>query len=87
MTEPRRTSDQRFPHDWPGWICYLELCEGQLLWLKNRAETREAVTRALAGQSTLYAAWPGQYRTDLFLVDDLDKLAAEIGLKPTKTGR
>lgn len=80
MTDVRRTSEQRFPHGWPKLVCYFELCNGQLLWMKDRGETREAVARALKSESTLYAAWPGQYRTDLFLVDDVDKLAATLGM-------
>lgn len=80
MTDVRLTSEQPFPHGWPAQVCYIELRAGELLWMKTRGETREAVTRALSGQSTLYAAWPGQWKTDLFLVDDVDKLAKAINL-------
>ena len=29
----------------------------------------------------LYAVWPGQYRSDLFRVDDINEMAAAIGVK------
>lgn len=84
MTNVRRTSEQRFPHNWPASVCYFELCDGDLMWMKTRGETRDAVHRALAGDSTLYAAWPGRYQTDLFLVDDVDKFAAALNMSPAQ---
>ena len=85
MTDVRLASEvdaqggySRFPYAWPGKVCYLELCDGKLLWLKARDETREAVRRAIAGESTIYAAWPGQHRTDLFLIDSPERLAVAL---------
>lgn len=51
--------------------------------MKTRGETRDAVRRAMRNQSVLYAAWPGHWKTDLFLVDDVDKLAAVLNISPT----
>lgn len=78
MTHVRLSSETRFPHSWPAQVCYFELNNGALLWLKTRDETREAVRRAITGITQLYAAWPGQYRTDLFLIDDVAKMADEL---------
>jgi hypothetical protein len=38
--------------------------------------------RVRAGQSQLYAVWPGKYRSDLFLIDDIDKYERALGLQP-----
>ncbi|SCG60566.1 hypothetical protein [Micromonospora humi] len=35
--------------------------------------------RAAAGQSRLFAVWPGQWSSDLFAIDDLDQLARGMG--------
>jgi hypothetical protein len=78
MTDIRTTSETPFPFDWPGRVCYFELTKGNLLWIKTRDETRDAVRRALAGKTKIYAAWPGQYRTDLFLVDNVAKMAEAL---------
>src|SRR5258705_11560759 len=39
-----------------------------------------AYQRALAGESRLFAVWPGNWRSDLFVIDDLDQYARGIGL-------
>ncbi|AYM40368.1 hypothetical protein BKG75_12985 [Mycobacteroides chelonae] len=82
MTEIRKTSetDISFPHGWDGGLCYFEIQKGELLWTKGRNEIRDAVRRAYAKQSQLYCAWPGKYRTDLFLVDDLKAAAEALGV-------
>jgi len=36
---------------------------------------RDLVGRALNDDATVYAIWPGKYRADLFLVDDVTRLA------------
>jgi len=47
-----------------------------------------AYQRALAGESRLFAVWPGNWRSDLFAIDDLDQYARGIGLihDQTRTG-
>lgn len=82
MTEIRKTSetDIAFPHGWDGGLCYFEIEKGELLWTKGRNEIRDAVRRAHAKKSQLYCAWPGRYRTDLFLVDDLKAAAKALGV-------
>jgi len=44
------------------------------------ANLRDALARARSGETLLYAVWPGQWQSDRYLVDDLDTLAAEVGL-------
>jgi hypothetical protein len=80
MTQPQRASDvQYFPYGYPGGVCYIEQKGEHLTQCRTRPEIREAVARVRAGDSQLFAAWPGQYRTDLFLIDDIEALAAKVG--------
>lgn len=83
MSEPRKTSevtDIRFPHGFETRVCYFELRGGEVNWTSGRDEIREAVLRALAGESVLYAAWPGMFQTHLFIVDDLKDAARALGV-------
>jgi hypothetical protein len=85
--EPRKASDvNHFPYGYPGMICYIELVDGALRQASTRGEIRAAVLRAMAGASVLYATWPGQYRTDLFVLDELPKLAEAVALPQSSTG-
>ena len=77
----RRASEAPFPYGYPGMVCYIEQRGEQLIQCSSRPEIREAVQRALAGQSRIVAVWPGQYRSDLFLIDDLDALALAVGIE------
>ncbi len=58
-------------------ICYVEIHQNG-----NVAHGTDAGTyqRALAGESRLFAVWPGQYRSDLFVIDDLDQYARAFGI-------
>lgn len=46
----------------------------------DRAEVLEAYQSAIDNNITLYAVWPGNWRSDLFIIDDLDAFAKELGL-------
>lgn len=83
MTDPRKTSDVEtgFPHGWTGGLCYFEIDHGEVRWVKGRDEVRDAIRRARARKSEVYVAWPGRYRTDLLLVDDLSAAAEALGVK------
>jgi len=71
-----------FPYGYPGAVCYIEVSgAGGLRQIQGRGEIRDAVVRAERGESRIYAAWPGQYRTDLFFIDDLPALKAAASLK------
>lgn len=74
-------SEAPFPYGWPGRVLYIEQdIHGALIQLRTRPEMRGAVDRACGDESQILAAWPGQHRTDLFLIDKPDLLAAAIGL-------
>ena len=57
-------------------VCYMELTnDGNIKQLSNRNEKLEAYLNAKAGISKILAVWPGQWRSDLFIIDDLDSFA------------
>lgn len=76
----RLASDAPFPYGYPGRVCYLEQSGENVVQCASRDELREAVTRARRGESRLLAVWPGEYRSDLFLIDDLDAMATAVGV-------
>lgn len=80
MATARNSSEvNSFPYGFTGKLCYIEHVVGKPPeQVAGRPALREALRRATCKDSTLYAAWPGQYRTDLFLIDRLDLLAAAI---------
>ncbi len=47
----------------------------------TKAEMTAAYKSALAGDCKLYAVWSGQYRSDLFAVDDLNVFAGAFGIQ------
>lgn len=81
MDAPRSAKQSDFPYGHAGGrVCYFEMHDGALAQARYRDDLRGAVRRALAGESAIFAAWPGTYRTDLFVIDDLPALAEQIGL-------
>ena len=59
-------------------MCYIELAkDGTVSW----GNDEESYRRALTGESTLYAVWPGQWSSHLFVIDDLDQYARGMGIK------
>jgi hypothetical protein len=76
--EPRsaKASGRDFPYKYST-TCYIEV------WANGtvaQGAGAEAYERAKAGTSRLFAVWPGQYRSDLFEIDDLEEYAKAIGL-------
>ncbi|MEW9125156.1 MAG: hypothetical protein AB2421_20770, partial [Thermotaleaceae bacterium] len=62
-------------------ICYFEVDKNgnvsQVLHKNksDRAKVLEAYQRAKDKTITLYAVWPGHWRSDLFIIDDVDAFA------------
>ena len=76
MTEIRMTSEcPDFPWH-SARVCYFDLFQCRPVMLRYAGDLMYAVQRAIAGETTIYAVWPGQYRSDLFVIDDLSPLAA-----------
>lgn len=80
MTEEIQRASQvgHFPYGYPGMVCYIEQVGEELRQCNSRPLIRAAVARVRAGESRLLAAWPGQYRTDLFVIDDIEALAVKV---------
>lgn len=54
-------------------VCYIEaLPTGEVRQLTTKPEKYEAYLNAKSGASKLLAVWPGRWRSDLFVIDDLD---------------
>ena len=51
----------------------------------NTAEMTAAYHSALSGEYRIYAVWPGNYRSDLFVVDDLNAFADAFGIRRPDT--
>lgn len=71
-----KTDGRTFPYA-ASLVCYFErLADGRIQQLHYKDDFRSAVYRARVDGSTIFAVWPGEYRSDLFVIDDLDALAA-----------
>lgn len=79
----RLSSEAPFPHCWDTKLCYFELRGGEVIKPQGRNAVRDAVRRAHSGESLLFCAWPGQWRTDLFVIDDLENAAKALGVDLT----
>lgn len=76
--EPRSAADvgKDFPYRSPT-TCFIEVHhDGKV----TQGGGREAYDRARSGQSRLFAVWPGQWRSDLFSIDNLDEYARALGI-------
>lgn len=74
-TLPRLASESPFPYKSQR-VCYIERhASGMLHQIRTKAHMTEAITSARAGTIDIVAVWPGEYRSDLFVIDDLDALA------------
>lgn len=67
-------------------LCYIEVGkDGSVLDIphKNKSDrsyVSESYRRALSGESAIYAVWPGDWSSDLFMIDDLDAFAKAFQL-------
>ncbi|QSN26455.1 hypothetical protein I3U42_01200 [Mycobacteroides abscessus subsp. abscessus] len=71
----KKASEHGFPYGWPGYVCYFVINDGVPERLHYRSDMRDALTRG----ATIYATWPGEYSTHLFVIDDPAALAKAIG--------
>lgn len=54
-------------------VCYIEVFpDGQIRQLCNSQEKLDAYFNAHCGSSKIIAVWPGQWRSDMFIIDDLE---------------
>jgi len=67
-------------------VCYFEVeKKGNVSQVRHknksdRPKVLEAYQKAVNKDTTLYAVWPGNWSSDLFIIDDLDSLAKSFDL-------
>jgi len=63
-------------------VCYLEITgDGGVSQMQsNQTGVANAYNRVVKGESKLYAVWHGQWRSDLFEIDDIDAFAEAFKL-------
>lgn len=65
-------------------VCYFEVYKDgkvERVYHKNKSDFNyviEAYKRAKEKMTTLYAVWPGNYSSDLFIIDDLEAFAEKF---------
>lgn len=70
--------DIGFPYK-AGHVCYFErFADGHIESVDKRKPWGDRMERLRSGSSTLFGAWPGEWRTDLFVIDDLDEVEKEL---------
>jgi hypothetical protein len=73
VTAPRPASESPFPYASRA-VCYFHVVNG----VPEQVSGKTALREALADGLRLFAAWPGQWRTDLFVIDRPELLAEAI---------
>ena len=70
----RKASESPFPYT-SKHICYFGVDkEGNVYWIGNsKSERHSAVPYVKSGEWKLFSVWPGQWRSDLFEIDDISK--------------
>lgn len=78
------STSENFPYELAT-VCYLEIASDGSV---TSPPEEGVATRVRSGESRLYAVWPGHYRSDLFLIDNIDEYEKAIGLQhdPIRTG-
>lgn len=63
-------------------VCYiLVTTEHEILQVHhNQKELQEAYNAVQDKNASLYAVWPGNWRSDLFVIDDIEMFADALGL-------
>ncbi len=60
-------------------VCFMQLSpNGELKQLTDRKEKWDAYYEAKLGNCQIVAVWPGQWRSDLFIIDDLEEFRANL---------
>jgi hypothetical protein len=66
-----------FPYGWPGSrVCYFTIANNRPVPMRYRDDMR--VVLAKKKPPMIFAVWPGQYRSDLFVIDDIEQLRKAV---------
>lgn len=62
--------------------CYILVCtDGTIKQVQHtKTDFTDAYSSARNGSATLYAVWPGNWRSELFVIDDLNAFADAVGV-------
>lgn len=60
-------------------VSYILVVDGVVTNPRYAADKRAAAKALVAGEGQVFAVWPGQYRSDLFVIDDVAAFAAVYG--------
>jgi len=76
--EPRSAAaaGKDFPYESPT-TCYIEVRQDGSV---TQGMGQGVYERAQSGESRIFAVWPGEWRSDLFIIDDIDEYAKAVGL-------
>jgi len=63
-------------------VCYFEVWDDGSIEQINVSKKglSAAYERAVSGKTKIYAVWSGQWRSDLFIIDDLEIFAESVGI-------
>lgn len=63
-------------------VCYFAVdMQGNVSQIRYLDQMAEAYARAVKQEIKIYAVWPGNYRSDLFEIDDLNAFADAFGVE------
>jgi hypothetical protein len=79
-SDVERSKEGFFPYEL-GTIAYFVVTDGVPVPINGAESRREALERARRAEITLYAVWPGKWRSDLFLVH-FDEASTETEQQP-----
>ena len=69
-------------------VCFMELFpNGEIKQLNNDVDKFEAYSNSNQGKSKIVAVWPGKWRSDLFIIDDLESFVDAIDVERALLGR
>ena len=84
----RKASEQEYFPYGSKLVCYIELTkDNEIKQIQNYVQDkRDIYYRVKNDGSKLYAVWPGQYRSDLFEIDDIELYGKEYIKEPCYEG-
>lgn len=74
----RLASESPFPYGWPGnSVCYFTMNRNKPVPMRSRDDMRAVLARK---NPTIFAVWPGQWRSDMFIIDEVNLLREAVGV-------
>ena len=65
-----------FPYGAKTVCCFEIWSDGSIRQVeRNKTAMRESYERVKSGETKMYAVWPGQWSSDLFIIDDIEEWA------------